>query len=102
VLISILRTDEPYGLESMLKKGLATGLDAFEIRAGYMEILDIESLLKENGIVEKVIFYGIEEITTENPVWMLFSTIKRQTPNFVQFNRLPAAKLQGVVTRVEM
>jgi KUP system potassium uptake protein len=102
VLISILRTDEPYGLESMLKTGLANGLDAFEIRAGYMEILDIEGLLKENGIVEKVIFYGIEEITTDNPVWRLFATIKRQTPNFVQFNRLPAAKLQGVVTRVEM
>lgn len=102
VLISILRTDEPYGLESLLETGLAAGLDAFEVRAGYMEILDIEELLKENGIVEKVIFYGIEEITTENPVWKLFATIKRQTPNFVQFNRLPAAKLQGVVTRVEM
>jgi len=102
VLISIVRSDEPYGLESTLKTGLAAGLDTFEIRAGYMEILDIESLLKENGIVEKVIFYGIEDIATDNPVWRLFSTIKRQTPNFVQFNRLPAAKLQGVVTRVEM
>jgi KUP system potassium uptake protein len=28
--------------------------------------------------------------------------IKRLTPNFVQFNKLPASKLQGVVTRVEM
>jgi KUP system potassium uptake protein len=102
VLISIVRTDDPYDLETSLKQGLADGLDAFEIRAGYMEILDIEGLLKENGIVEKVIFYGIEEIITENPVWMLFATIKRQTPNFVQFNRLPASKLQGVVTRVEM
>jgi len=102
VLISIVRTDDPYDLETSLKKELADGLDAFEIRAGYMEIIDIEELLKENGIVEKVIFYGIEEITTENPVWMFFATIKRQTPNFVQFNRLPASKLQGVVTRVEM
>ncbi|BCS55572.1 KUP/HAK/KT family potassium transporter [Geobacter sp. SVR] len=102
VLISILRTDEPYGLESHLQKHLATGLDAIEIRAGYMVILDIEQLLKENGISEKVIFYGIEDISTANPVWKLFSTIKRQTPNFVQFNKLPAAKLQGVVTRVEM
>jgi len=102
VLISIVRTDDPYDLETSLRKGLADGIDAFEIRAGYMEILDIEELLKENGIVEKVIFYGIEEITTDNPVWMFFATIKRQTPNFVQFNRLPASKLQGVVTRVEM
>jgi KUP system potassium uptake protein len=102
VLISIVRTDDPYGLESRLTTGLATGLDAFEVRAGYMEILDIEGILKDNGIQEKVIFYGIEDIATDNLVWKFFATIKRQTPNFVQFNRLPAAKLQGVVTRVEM
>jgi KUP system potassium uptake protein len=102
VLISIVRTDDPYGLETDLKIGLATGLDAIEIRVGYMEILDIEGVLKANGIREKVIFYGIEDIETNNIIWKLFSTIKRQTPNFVQFNKLPAAKLQGVVTRVEM
>ncbi|MDD2581325.1 MAG: KUP/HAK/KT family potassium transporter [Desulfuromonadaceae bacterium] len=102
VLISIIRSDEPYGLETVLKTGLSTGLDAIEIRAGYMEIMEIEDILKGNGISEKVIFYGIEDIETKNIAWRLFSTIKRQTPNFVQFNKLPAAKLQGVVTRVEM
>ncbi len=102
VLISIVRTDEPYGLETAMKTGLATGLDAIEIKVGYMEILDIEEVLKTNGVSEKVIFYGIEDIETGNIFWKLFSTIKRQTPNFVQFNKLPAAKLQGVVTRVEM
>ncbi len=102
VLISIVRTDEPYGLETGMKKGLAIGLDTIEIRAGYMEIMDIEGILKANGVSEKVIFYGIEDIETNNIIWKLFSTIKRQTPNFVQFNKLPAAKLQGVVTRVEM
>lgn len=39
---------------------------------------------------------------SENLVWKLFATIKRQTPNFVQFNKLPASRLQGVVMRVEM
>ena len=72
------------------------------IRAGYMEIFDIELLLKQNGIQEKVIFYGIEDIATTNPVWRVFSVIKKLTPNFVQFNKVPAAKLQGVITRVEM
>ena len=102
VFISIVRTDEPFGLVSELKTGIATGLDAFEIHAGYMEHLDIETLLAENGIKEKVIFYGVEDISTPNPIWKLFATIKRQTPNFVQFNKLPASRLQGVVTRVEM
>jgi len=102
VLISIVRTDDPYGLYYALEKSLGTGLDAFEIRAGYMEIFDIEQLLKECGIHEKVIFYGIEDISTGNPIWKVFSLIKKLTPNFVQFNKVPAAKLQGVVTRVEM
>jgi len=102
VLISIVRTDEPYGLDVDLQAGLASGLDAIEIKAGYMEILNIEGILADNGIKEKVIFYGIEDIETNNLFWKLFSTIKRQTANFVQFNKLPAAKLQGVVTRVEM
>jgi KUP system potassium uptake protein len=102
VLISILRTDEPYGLTTALKTGLAIGLDAIEINAGYMEILDIEGILKANSVMEKVIFYGIEDIETNNIFWKIFSSIKRNTPNFVQFNKLPSAKLQGVVTRVEM
>lgn len=102
VFISIVRTDEPFGLETELKIGIANGLDAFEIRAGYMEHVGIEELLRENGVQEKVIFYGVEDIATNNLIWKLFSTIKRQTPNFVQFNKLPAARLQGVVTRVEM
>ena len=49
-----------------------------------------------------MIFYGIEDIATDNPVWKLFASIKRQTPNFVQFNKLPAGRLHGVATRVEM
>jgi len=102
VLISIIRTDEPYGQESKLTSALGTGLDAFEVRAGYMEMFDIEQLLKDNGIHEKVIFYGIEDIATGNPFWKVFSTLKKLTPNFVQFYKIPAAKLQGVVTRVEM
>ncbi len=102
VLISIIRTDEPFGLKSHVKEGLAPGLDAFEIRAGYMEVIDIEGLLKKHDIPEKVIFYGIEDIVTTNPIWKVFSAIKKLTPNFVQFNKLPASKLQGVVTRVEM
>ena len=102
VLTSILRTEEPFGLKSRLKTGIGTGLDAFEVQAGYMEVVDIENLLKEHGIIEKVIFYGVEDIVTNNPVWRIFSTIKKQSPNFVQFHKLPASKLQGVVTRVEM
>jgi KUP system potassium uptake protein len=102
VFISIIRTDEPFGLKSTVKPAIGPGLDAFEIKAGYMEMMDIEKLLKKHDIKEKVIFYGIEDIATTNPVWKVFAVIKKLTPTFVQFNKLPASKLQGVVTRVEM
>ncbi|MRR35260.1 potassium transporter Kup, partial [bacterium] len=102
VFVSLTRTDEPFGVKAKLTKGIGTGLDSFEIHAGYMEVVDIERLLKKKGIEEKVIFYGIEDIATNNPIWRIFATIKRQTANFVQFNKLPVSKLQGVVTRVEM
>ncbi|MDD2733962.1 MAG: KUP/HAK/KT family potassium transporter [Desulfuromonadaceae bacterium] len=102
VFISINRTDEPFDVTCHLKRDVGTGLEFFEINAGYMEVLEIEKLLAANGIKEKVIFYGIEDIETRNPIWKVFALIKKLTPNFVQFNKLPAAKLQGVVTRVEM
>ncbi|NMC74947.1 MAG: KUP/HAK/KT family potassium transporter [Geobacteraceae bacterium] len=102
VFISIIRTDEPFGIRAKLTEGIAPGLDGFEVRAGYMEVLDLEKLLRKYNIREKVIFYGVEDISSGNPFWKIFSTIKRQTPNFVQFYNLPASKLQGVVTKVEM
>ncbi len=102
VFISLLITDEPLGVETELVKGIGPGLDAFRIEAGYMEVVDIETHLKANGIQEKVIFYGVEDIATRNPIWRVFSVFKKLTPNFVQFHKLPASRLQGVVTRVEM
>lgn len=102
ILISINRTDEPYGLKVNQTQDLAPGLEAFEVVAGYREVVDIEGLIKSYGISEKVIFYGVEDIVTRNPVWRVFSFIKRVAPNFVQFSKLPPSRLQGIVTRVEM
>jgi KUP system potassium uptake protein len=101
IFISLLRTDEPFGLKTF-SHTVDAGLESFEIKVGYMVVIDLEKLLKKNEINEKVIFYGIEDISTRNIIWKFFSTIKKQSPNFVQFHKLPAAKLQGVVTRVEM
>jgi len=102
IFISLVRTDEPFGVACHHNTDVGPGLEFFEINAGYMRVVDIEKLLKANGISEKVIFYGIEDIETRNPIWKIFALIKKLTPNFVQFHKLPAAKLQGVVTRVEM
>ncbi|MHB9096695.1 MAG: KUP/HAK/KT family potassium transporter, partial [Syntrophales bacterium] len=64
ILISITRTADPFGVTAHVKQDLGPGLEAFEVRAGYREILDIEGLFQQYGIKEKVIFYGVEDIVT--------------------------------------
>ncbi|MEK6531716.1 MAG: KUP/HAK/KT family potassium transporter [Deltaproteobacteria bacterium] len=102
VIVSITRKDEPFGTNCHLSEPLAPGLRAFEIELGYLEVVDVESVLTEAGINEKTIFYGIEEIVTSNIIWKTFSVIKRLTPTFLIFYKLPSNKLHGVITRVEM
>lgn len=102
VIVSIVRLEDPYGVESSFRETPAKGLRIFEIRLGYMEVVDVEKILKTSGINEKVIFYGVEDIVTENVIWKTYSTIKKLTPAFVQFYDLPAHKIHGVITRIEM
>jgi KUP system potassium uptake protein len=102
IFISITVTDEPFGVVTDYRKGVGTGLDVLEIKSGYMEVIDVEKYFLQYGIQEKIIFYGVEDITTFNPIWRIFSVVKKLSPNFVQFHKLPARKLHGVITRVEM
>ncbi len=102
IIVSIIKLDNPFGVTSSFKDTLAEGLRVFEIRMGYMEVIDVEKILKESGIDEKTIFYGLEDIVTDNVVWKIYSTIKKLTPAFVQFYKLPSHKLHGVITRIEM
>ena len=102
IFISIIKSDSPFGVESSFTAEPAKGLKVFEIRAGYMEIVDVEQILKDQGIYEKAIFYGVEDIFTSNIVWRIFSVIKKLSPSFVQFYRLPTDELHGVMTRFEM
>jgi len=102
IIVSIVKREDPFGTTGFFKESLAPGLRSFEIQTGYMEVPDVEEILREAGINEKTIFYGVEDILPSNIIWQLFSIIKRLTPNIVQFYKLPYNKLHGVVTRVEM
>ena len=53
IFISMVRTDVPFGLKCALTSALGPGLDAFVIKAGYLEVVDIEKLLKANGIEKR-------------------------------------------------
>jgi len=102
IIISIVKREDPFGVTGFFKEELAPGLRSFEIQTGYIEVPDVEEILREAGIHEKTIFYGVEDILPSNIIWQLFSIIKRLTPNIVQFYKLPYNKLHGVITRVEI
>jgi KUP system potassium uptake protein len=102
IIISIIRTEQPFGVTWGVTKELTKGLSIFEIYLGYMEIVDISTILKEADIEEKTIFYGMEDIVTNHVAWKIFGAIKHLTPSVVQFYRLPSDKIHGVVTRVEL
>ncbi len=102
IIVSIIRTEQPFGVTWGVTREIAKGLSIFEIYLGYMEIVDIGAILKEAEIDEKTIFYGMEDIVTTHPVWRIFAAIKRLTPSMVQFYKLPSDKIHGVVTRVEL
>ena len=102
ILVSINILDEPFGLNCFFKDEITQGLKNFEIQVGYMEVVDLEKILHKAGIQDKVIFYGMEEIMTDNLIWKFFVTIKKLTPSFVQFYSIPSRKLHGVVTRVNL
>jgi KUP system potassium uptake protein len=102
ILVSITTLDKPFGLKSFFKEDLAPGLRSFEIQMGYMEVVDIEQLLKNAGINEIGVFYGLEDISTRNFFWKIFSMMKRLAPPFIHFHDLPSNKLHGVITRIEI
>ena len=102
ILVSIRTTDKPYGVNFQKVENIAHGLSGIIIEGGYLEVLDIPALLKKNGISEKVIFYGVEDISTNKPVLKIFAFMKKITPSFVKFYTLPYNKLHGVETRLEL
>ncbi len=102
IFVSIMKRDDPFGVTGFFKEDIAKGLRFFEIQMGYMELIDVEEILREAGIDERTVFYGLEDITSENPIWKAFSLIKRITPTFIQFYKFPYKKLHGVLTKVEL
>lgn len=102
IFVSMVKRDDPFGVTGFFKENITRGLRTFEIQFGYMEVVDVEEMLREAGIEEKTIFYGIEDITTRSALWKIFSIFKKLTPPFVQFYKFPPHKLHGVITRVEM
>jgi KUP system potassium uptake protein len=100
VFLSLVKKDEPFGIKFGFEKELLPGLDLFKIEFGYLEFVNVEEILKESGIDEKVIFYGIEEIVTNKWFYKIFAFIKKISPRFDEFYNFPSNKMHGVISRV--
>jgi len=112
IFVFIRRTEHAFGIEAKFLNDIdfnsdrfeipPSGLKFFDIQIGYMEVVDIETILQKSGIDGKVIFYGIEDISTHNIFWKAFSILKRVLPSFVEFYHLPVDKLQGILISIKM
>jgi KUP system potassium uptake protein len=101
VIVKVKPTNEPLGIQTEFKS-LAEGLDLLVIHVGYMEVFNMEEILKKEEIHERTIFYGDEEIVSKHFAWKLYALVKDMSPSFVSFYNFPQEKLIGVSRRIEI
>jgi len=102
ILFAVETWDAPYGFNISEMKEFTQGLSGITVSIGYLEIPNLPELFKRQGISEKVIFYGVDDIKTKKIFYKLYAFIKKITPSFASFYNFPYNKLHGVVTRHEL
>ena len=76
IIVTVHPSYEPHGVISELSP-IGEGLDLLSIRPGYMETLNVEAILREKNIDERTIFYGDEEIVSDNMILENFCVYQR-------------------------
>jgi KUP system potassium uptake protein len=102
IFVSLVSRSDPFGIIGFYREDIANGLRSFEIQAGYMELITAEDILREAGIEERAVYYGLEDISAKNIFWKIFALIKRVSPTFIKFYEFPPEKLHGVITKITM
>jgi KUP system potassium uptake protein len=102
VFLSITGRNDPFGITGFYREDMAFGIRSFEIQFGYMEVITADDILRQAGIDERAVYYGLEDISAKNIFWKIFALIKRVAPTFIKFYEFPPGKLHGVITKVVM
>jgi KUP system potassium uptake protein len=102
IFVSLVSRSDPFGIIGFYREDIANGIRSFEIQAGYMELITAEDILREAGIEERAVYYGLEDISAKNIIWKIFSLIKRISPTFIKFYEFPPEKMHGVITKITM
>ena len=53
IIVTVITKDKPFGITAEFKEELAPGLRIFEIRMGYMEIMNIEKIYAHHILIQK-------------------------------------------------
>ncbi|MEZ0323769.1 MAG: KUP/HAK/KT family potassium transporter [Hydrogenothermaceae bacterium] len=102
IFLTLNKLDKPFGIKVYFKKDINPHIKHITIDYGYQEIVNVEEHLRNLKINERVIFYGVDNVYSENIIWKLFGLVKRIFSNFADFYKLPSQKTHGVVVRIEI
>jgi KUP system potassium uptake protein len=102
VFLSLEILAKPFGVHWGVQEKVAPGIRLFWIKYGFMEVIDMMEILTEAKVDQKVIFFGEELISSRNPLWKIFSMLRRQEINEAEFFGLPAHEVHGIIVKVSL
>lgn len=105
IFLSLRITDNPYGIEykyTQVENDKTQSLGYIEIKAGYLEIININDIITKMNINPTVVFYGYENITTKSLIMNVYAFLKKNSPTIVDFYNFPLSKTIGITTNIHM
>ena len=103
IFLSLRITDNPYGIEykyTQVENDKTQSLGYIEIKAGYLEIININDIITKMNINPTVVFYGYENITTKSLIMNVYAFLKKNSPTIVDFYNFPLSKTIGITTNI--
>ncbi len=103
IFLSLRITDNPYGIEykyTQIENDKTQSLGYIEIKAGYLEIININDIISKMNINPTVVFYGYENITTKSLIMNVYAFLKKNSPTIVDFYNFPLSKTIGITTNI--
>src|SRR3990172_7794964 len=88
ILFAVHTAEVPYRISFSEMKEFTKGLYGLSVSVGYMQIPDLPKLFKQQGINEKIIFYGVDDIKTSKFFYRIYAFIKKKLlllPVFTNF-----------------
>lgn len=103
IFLSIEITQNPYNIEYnhiKIEEDKTNSISFIKIRAGYLEIIDLNEIFKKLNISPTIVFYGQENINTNKLHMKIYSFMRKISPTIVDFYNFPLHKTIGIVSNI--